>query len=232
MNDGSPFDQEQISLGGIAGFPYAGLNPVDSVLSVVSQAALGPNASTVVALNALLDALNNNNGPIDVIAYSGGAQAFATAYGELSSAQQNRIANVLYLSPGMLGTLVVPPNATVTDVYGWNYSADPVATVGTSIPWGVRTIPTPCDHMDIGCLLKYAPLAQITKDGSCSSQDVFSLPATTSLASLGIGGPGGAGALGGQGGGWGTNYQIFGWLDLIFGGVPNVTSTIRWPASQ
>jgi hypothetical protein len=46
----------------------------------------GPNASTAVAPQALQDALTTTTGSIDVIAYSGGVQAFATALGQLSEA--------------------------------------------------------------------------------------------------------------------------------------------------
>jgi hypothetical protein len=53
---------------------------------VASQVFFGPNASTAVAPQALQDALTTTTGSIDVIAYSGGVQAFATALGQLSEA--------------------------------------------------------------------------------------------------------------------------------------------------
>jgi len=166
--------QQQAALGAVAGFPYSGQSLPQSLGAVVSQAVFGPNASTAVALQTLLAALNGTSGSIDVIAYSGGAQAFATALGELSPAQQARIGNILYISPGMLGTLPTPNGtANVTVVEGWNASIDPVAMLGTSIPSGVNVIKTTCDHADLACLLRNSPLAVITADGPCSSQGVF-----------------------------------------------------------
>jgi hypothetical protein len=83
----------------------------------------------------------------------------------------------------MAGTLPTPGGtANVTVVEGWNASVDPLAMIGTIIPVGVDPIHTPCDHADVGCLLRYAPLAQIKADGPCSSQDVFSRPTRGSAA--------------------------------------------------
>lgn len=171
-------EDEQISLGGIAAFPYNGLIGFGPNLqAVVSQAVLGPNLSTAVAFQALTDALNNNPGSIDVIAYSGGAQAFATALTELSAQQQARIGNILYISPGMLGTLPTPTGtANVTVVEGWNADIDPVAMIGTSIPQGVSVIKTQCDHTNLACLLSNSPQSVIYSDGQCSKQDIFLRP--------------------------------------------------------
>jgi RHS repeat-associated protein len=197
-DDSSPFDQTQINLGGVAGFPYSGLNSVYSVEDIYSQAAFGPNASTQVALDTLLSALNGNSGSIDVIAYSGGAQAFATAFGELSAAQQARIGNILYISPGMLGTLPTTANLSNTSVIWGTDATDIMATIGTSIPPGVQITQTNCDHTNLTCLLSHAQsqLATFADDGPCSSQGVYALDPSSLVFSAGFSGGGGGGGGG------------------------------------
>jgi hypothetical protein len=163
-----------MSLSAVAGFPYSGQNAPASIKSVVSQAAFGLNDSTFVALLTLHDALDQTTGSIDIIAYSGGAQAFAAALGKLSATDQARIGHILYISPGMVGTLPAPSGINnIAVVQGWNASADPVAMLGTVIPMGVEPIKTACDHSDLGCLLANAPLAQITDNGPCPYADIW-----------------------------------------------------------
>jgi hypothetical protein len=221
-------DGEISSLGAIGAFPYAGLGTTQSILSVASQALIGPNASTAVALSALQSALANNTGSIDVIAYSGGAQAFASAISELSSADQARIGNIVYLSPGMGGGSLATPNGVgnVTVVLGSDW-VDVAATVGTTIPAGVRTIQSSCNHTDIACLLQNAPLAQITADGACTNPGVFQLG---SAAGAGAGGSaGGTGGAPGMGGVTGTfdDYLINLYLNSM-GDIEYVHSTITY----
>ena len=233
LGSSAALDNESRALGANEAFPYSGLNGPFSVASVVSQAALGPNSSTQVALAALQDALANNVGPIDVIAYSGGARAFATALGQLSPADQARIGNVLYISPGMGGGTLPPPNgvANTTVVMGSGVD-DALATIGTTIPIGVRTIYTQCDHGDLACLLENSPLAQITADGSCDTFGVYDLQnmprrGGAGAFSTGIGMPTGGGP------GW-VMYWYWLWsFRSQPGNIPpieRVTSTIRWIA--
>ena len=118
-------------------------------------------------------AWDGTNNPISVDIYDNGV-LLATALGQLSPADQARIGHILYISPGMVGTLPTPSGAdNATIVEGWNYDVDPLATVGMVIPMGVKTIKTACDHTDLGCLLGAAPLAQITADGPCPYADIF-----------------------------------------------------------
>jgi hypothetical protein len=177
---------------------------------------LGPNASTAVAVAALEEALAQSTGSIDVIAYSGGAQAFATAYGELTPSQQSRIGNILYLSPGMgvggglLPTTANPANTTVITGTGlYDIGATAWATGGP----GTNNIQTSCNHLDLGCLLNaaQAQLGQFAKDGSCTSQDIFLLQQGGSgggprklffqVANIGGGGDFGGGGDNSSGGG-------------------------------
>ena len=143
-----------------------------------SQATFGPNASTAVAFQALQEALTQNSGPIDIVAYSGGAQAFTTAYGELTAAQQARIGHILYISPGAGGQLAGTAVATNTTVVTGTGGADVAATGFMTIPFGANQIETSCSHTDLSCLFKaaQAQLSQFAKDGPCTNQDIFVLP--------------------------------------------------------
>ncbi len=171
------FSGLQSALGAIAAYPYAGLTPVGAFGSVIEQRQ-GPNSSTLVELSALVDALDQNVGAIDVVVYSGGAQAFVTAFGMLSASEQSRIGSILYISPGTaLSSLVVtknPDNTSVVLGSDWN---DKKARIGTLIPQGVDVTNTQCDHTNLGCLLKAATgqLAHDILDGECPSSDVFYL---------------------------------------------------------
>lgn len=172
---GAAFDNEQIALGAVAGFPYAGQSQPASIASVLSQAVFGPNTSTLYAVAALEDALSSNTGSIDVIAYSGGAQAFTTAFNELTPAQQARIGNILYISPGAGGQLAGTADAANTTVVLGGNGADVAATIWMTVPFGANQIETNCAHTDLGYLLQaaQAQLSQFAKDGQCTNQDIF-----------------------------------------------------------
>jgi RHS repeat-associated protein len=173
---GSPaMSNEASTLGAIQAYPYAGLNALRSVENVLGQAT-EPDDSTQVALNAILYALSTNSGSIDIIAYSGGAAAFTAAWGELSPAQQQRIGNILYISPGAVGGLVVNPGAT-SIVMGTG-TTDSAATLMTSFPPGVPVTYTNCSHTDLACLLLAAQeegLSAIQAGGQCSQTSTFQL---------------------------------------------------------
>ena len=177
------FEGLQTNLGAVAGFPYSGLNLPMSVANVLSQATFGPNVFTQVALNTLQDAFSSNGGLIDVVAYSGGAQAFATALGELSPAYQARFGNILYISPGMVGTLPVG-SVSATVVFGTE--ARTAAAFGTVIPSNVPIASTDRAHTDLGCLFAsggaQSALRRMRADGPCNLQDVFSLHASAPSA--------------------------------------------------
>jgi hypothetical protein len=135
--------------------------------------------------------MRGTDGSIDVIAYSGGAQAFTTAYGQLSAAEQARIGSILYISPGAVGTLTVTGDLGRTSVVMGSGPVDITATFGTIIPSGVSTTWTSCSHSDLECLLKAAgvQMSEIASRGSCTYQDVFQ---------RGSGGSGGGGGRGGD----------------------------------
>jgi len=217
------FNQLANNLQADTAYPYPDPSHGQGYLSTV----LGSSASTQTALQSLQYSLANNSGSIDVITDSAGAQAFANAFNDLSAADQARIGTIVYLDPAMVGTLPAPANATVFVVQGSDWKSI-VATLGTTIPIqdNVHTIATPCDHTNQACLLGYAPLAQITKDGSCSNPRSFVKtfpppPKTTPFFFM-------PALVDGGGGFGGLDY-----LDLMFGGgppapVPVVTSTISY----
>jgi RHS repeat-associated protein len=217
------FNQLANNLQADTAYPYPDPSHGQGYLSTV----LGSSASTQTALQSLQYSLANNSGSIDVITDSAGAQAFANAFNDLSAADQARIGTIVYLDPAMVGTLLAPANATVFVVQGSDWKSI-VATLGTTIPIqdNVHTIPTPCDHTNQACLLGYAPLAQITKDGPCSNPRTFvktlpTPPKTTPFFFM-------PALVDGGGGFGGLDY-----LDLMFGGgppapVPVVTSTISY----
>jgi hypothetical protein len=171
-NDSAAFNAVAGSLGAVTGFPYAGENDLESLLSVVSQGAAGANGNTAVALATLRFALASNSGNVDVVAYSGGAEAFTEAYGELSSTDQQRIGNILYISPGAAGGIAT--NSTTSVVQGAG-SADILATAGTTIPLGTPIAYSSCAHTDFLCLATaaQAQMKTILSDGSCSIQNSF-----------------------------------------------------------
>ena len=174
---------------------------------------LSSGVSTAVALATLQYALSSNSGSIDVVAYSGGAQAFADALMQLSPADQARIGVMLYVAPGMFGT--IPTLGRPQDVFvveGQDWTSE-VAAFGTVIPSSIpssNVSTAPCDHTQLACLLQSSPLAQIKSDGPCHDPKSFYRPSwgppTTHLFPIfDYSNPN-------------YGYSIFTLLDLMFGG--------------
>jgi len=218
---GSDFVNEQGALGADAGYPYSNEDKISSGFGVV----LSSGVSTAVALATLQYALSSNSGSIDVVAYSGGAQAFADALTQLSPADQARIGVMLYVAPGMLGT--IPTLGRPQDVFvveGQDWTSE-VAAFGTVIPSSIpssNVSTAPCDHTQLACLFQSSPMAQIKGDGPCNDPRSFYRPsfgATPHLFPI-----------------FYNSNPNFGWdvftlLDLMFGGssdpgpAPSVPST-------
>jgi RHS repeat-associated protein len=172
---GSDFVNEQGALGADAGYPYSDEGKLSSGFGVVFSSSI----STAVALATLQYALSSNSGSIDVIAYSGGAQAFADALTQLSPADQARIGIMLYIAPGMLGT--IPTLGRPQDVFvveGQDWTSE-VAAFGTAIPSSIpsgNVLTAPCDHTQLACLFQSSPLAQIISHGPCDHPKSFYRP--------------------------------------------------------
>jgi hypothetical protein len=148
------------------------LGPVASILNVAAQAGFSNN-STQAALDSIQDALNTNTGSIDVIAYSGGSAAFTAAYGSLSASQQQRIGNILYVSPGSASRLAANGNTSVVRGQGL---ADTAVMIGTEVPIGVPISEAHCAHTDFGCLAQAAQkqINEMKANGRCGAPQVIS----------------------------------------------------------
>jgi hypothetical protein len=175
----SAFTQIGGAAGAVQAYPYAGCwslgsLPVGSFFNWFAQAA------TQTALSAILSALQNNSGTVDIVAWSGGAQAFTNAYNDLSPAQQQRIGDIVYVSPGAFGTLA--SNSSTTILIGAG-GQDVFATGLTTIP---ATVDTTCNHRNFACFVQQAQaqFSPIQNDGSCSSPQTFSNPAYTAAVAL------------------------------------------------
>ena len=201
---GAGFTAVAQGLGAVEAYPFAGSDIGSSLLSVL-MAPLG-DISTQVALGALQYALNTNNGNVDILAYSGGAGAFSAAYGLLSATDQNRIGNILYVSPGASGALVTNGNTSVVRGQGL---LDIGAMIGTGYPIGIPTEEVGCAHRDFPCLSNArsanAAFQAMEAHGSCASLSVFQAP-------RGVRAPGSATSViqygGGQGPGGRPIYQV------------------------
>jgi hypothetical protein len=209
-NPQGDWSAEAIGLGADTAYPYQGEGAIGSILSVMAQ-AVTTNDSRTAALNAVRYALSTNQGLIDIVAYSGGAAAFTAAYGQLSSAEQARIGQVLYISPGAAPTLATGQGTT--SVLLGRGIADVGATVGSSIPVGVPITSSNCAHTDLTCLFKAATstLNSIGSDGSCNSPEVFTRTAPTGTPGMGFPSP-----IAG-GGGTPPGPAPFYWQPLYYG---------------
>jgi hypothetical protein len=206
---GSDFVNEQGALGADAGYPYSNEGKISSSFGVV----LSSGVSTAVALATLQYALSSNSGSIDVVAYSGGAQAFADALMQLSPADQARIGVMLYVLDGM-----TVPNAATSLVQSWPSTTNtscglPKVGIVPNMPGATpssNVSTAPCDHTQLACLLQSSPLAQIKSDGPCHDPKSFYRPSwgppTTHLFPIfDYSNPN-------------YGYSIFTLLDLMFGG--------------
>lgn len=170
QSDNADFGLYAGSHGDIQAYPYAGGNWLGGVADV---ATLSPGDVEVQVVIDAVMAAAADPGPINVIAYSGGAGAFAVAYGELPSDVRYRIASVAYFSPGANGyipTTAFGPNALVLS--GSDTFSD-LAEINTQ-SW-LEPIETNCDHTQVGCFIAAASHFLDNHTSSpCSSPAVFS----------------------------------------------------------
>ena len=166
-DEGSAFTQIANAAGAGQAYPYSGLGPITSIMSVAQQ-SVQANAATGAALAAITDALSKNSGTIDIVAYSGGSAAFTAAYGLLSVTDRQRIGNIVYVSPGAAGELATNGNTTVVLGSDWKGVG---ATVGTYIPPGTPITDSQCGHQDFACLVRAAQsqFSLIQSNGACWS---------------------------------------------------------------
>ncbi len=205
MDPGGLFSEQATTLGAVSAFPYSGEDKLVSIGSVLSQVAFGPNDSTQAVIRALHDALAGSSGTLDIIAYSGGAQAFNTAMSDPSFTATDiaRIGTVLYIAPGGSGPLWTtgnPANTTVLTGPGWENQG---AGFDVAITAGTNRINTTCSHTDYACWFAAAAsqLSAMAGHGPCGNRDTF-LRGGERLIPSGVTG----GAIGGRidnySGGW------------------------------
>jgi hypothetical protein len=215
------FGTTATNLGSDIAYPYSGESKAAGYVAV----ATGASDSVSTAYNAILYALNNDSGSIDIVTYSAGVSAFASAFSMLSFAQQQRIGTVLYIAPGGAGQLPSGTDQTYA-VFGGDLK-DQVANFGISLPFGIQSSYTNCGHTDFSCLAAAASaqLASIRADGTCNNQNIFTRQNPTGL----FGGGGGGTPTGSVATAWGYWFGAggglgWGWPDPTFA----VDSTISF----
>ena len=178
---GSLWDQERIrcadseanSCGADTAYPYQGQGTVNSRVTVGTLPLFqGADPATVAAYAAILYAQSNTNGPVDIVAYSGGAEAFAAAYQLLTPAQQADIGRIIYIAPGSAGA-ALPVNTGQTYAYTGPGFQNAIAGAGT-YPCQCLT-PTNCYHRQLSCWFGAAagPSATVTANGVCTDPQSF-----------------------------------------------------------
>jgi len=100
--------------GAITALPYAGGDVFSGVANVLAQGAAIPTGAVLTALNAIALAAQTP-GPISIVAFSGGAQAFASAYALLNAATRSRISDITYIDPGSAGSLPTAERVVVLE---------------------------------------------------------------------------------------------------------------------
>jgi RHS repeat-associated protein len=173
------------NIGAITALPFAGGGLIAGAANVLAQGMGDPTGATLTAFNAIVLAAQNP-GPISIIAFSGGAQAFSAAWTYLNSATQSRITNITYIDPGSSGPLV-------SGYYGTNVQVleDSTGFANTIMQligaMGTPTSPNPpsaqyvdtgtCGH-DLSCIINnyYGRVAFGTTACGTGAGAVFGVP--------------------------------------------------------
>jgi RHS repeat-associated protein len=177
-------------------FPYAGGSVGEGVSNVVFQGTSGlPDQATTTAFAALKDAIAQTSAgdQVNVTTFSGGAQAFNTAFNYLSSADQARIGNVTYISPGMVGPMATGSGQTTIAMNGPT-TADPYINNGLGVG-NVNFLSTTCSEHSSNCSFGQLHSNLVQSSGpACQEPKTFS-----------------RGKGGGPGGSIGTILNLFPW---------------------
>ncbi len=96
------------SIGAISVFPYANGSFGQGVAAVAEQSTNAVTPETQAVMNALSAAAAEGT-PVNVFAFSGGAQALTTAINNLPWSVTSEINNISYVSPGALQDLALSP---------------------------------------------------------------------------------------------------------------------------
>jgi RHS repeat-associated protein len=146
------WESEATNLTADTAYPYSGQSTADSIASVTQQLQ-GSNAATYTACYMILAAEASSSAPIDIIAYSGGAGAFAAAWKLLTAAQQADIGSIVYVAPGSAGA-TLPSNGSTSTFVGGGGPVNGFTGAGTNPVGNVTN--TTCNHTDLNCLFQWA----------------------------------------------------------------------------
>ena len=91
------------AIGAISAFPYAGGSIPSGVADILAQGAGCQQEQCSLLWRRSRS--SSNPGPIDIITFSGGAQAFTSAWKYLTADVQSRIQSITYVAPGGTGQL-------------------------------------------------------------------------------------------------------------------------------
>jgi len=160
------------SNGMMVSYPYSGTSAGEGVASVYGQSLGIEDAATEAAYFALWAAASDDDGPIHVFTFSGGAQAFMSALKLLPAAIQSRVANITYISPGAgYGPLATGTGQT-TILLGSNLVDDMLSTL-LEFPDGAQLLTTTCGH-DLDCQIRKAEQdLQNLLGNKCKTPQVF-----------------------------------------------------------
>lgn len=215
--DNSNFNKAANAVGGIYVAAYDGQSTVGAIINIAAQSLVGPNGSSQAVADATKQIADDPNG-IQIVAFSGGAQAFSSAAQSggqmdpqeggswssvpplISQTALDNITQITYLSPGIgpFGGLYKGPDTTIFHGHG---GKDLAATLFAKMSGDGGTA-LPCKH-DFSC--EFGAL-----DESITS-NLTPCPGRKPTNSNGGGGGNGGADGGGQGGGPPTCSIVYVW---------------------
>ncbi|MEQ1948813.1 MAG: RHS repeat-associated core domain-containing protein [Bryobacteraceae bacterium] len=151
------------SIGAMLAYPFDDTNSVFTGVAEVIGSAIGQNSAAIAAAAAIHQAALDSDGPINIYAFSGGAQAFKDALSILPAADKERIQSITYASPGVVGSVATVNGITPAVVTG-SGAVDAAAMIGTQFSQDVfhghyDPITTECEHQ-AGCEFAAATLPE------------------------------------------------------------------------
>jgi hypothetical protein len=101
--------------------------------------------ATQIAYYALMAAARDS-GPINVITFSGGAQAFNAALAFVPADVKDRINNVTYISPGSVNSGLFAGSGITEAILGTDEAREYLITALNTVPLGTHFTYTDCGH--------------------------------------------------------------------------------------
>jgi hypothetical protein len=211
-------------------FPFAGMSAGQALLSIGFGDA--GSSATYSALKSAL-AQTPSGQSVNVYAISGGAQSFTLAYNSLSAAEQSRIGNVTYMIAGSNAATLPSGTGTTNWIMDWS---DPIFPAGRPKGSYKAYMAYNSFHNPATIISDFQSLLNSMRGSPCSNPQVVVPQSSkgTATSTIHYGPVGGGGYSGGYGPvvGGGGGWNIFDVLNLLFGGTPDVQSTISYPKSQ